>query len=112
MDIDNLTIKDAREIARIFGQSRSATHSLPIGKAVLIRTVTMNYTGRIASVTESDLVLEDAAWIADTGRFSTALKDGFPANAEIEPFFSPVIVSRSVLVDCCEWPHPLPRAQK
>src|SRR3990167_4090803 len=45
-----------------------------IGKCYLIRTVTMIDTGRLVEVTEQELVLEDAAWIADTGRFADALQ--------------------------------------
>ena len=59
-------------------------HSFDVGKSYLIRSVTMYYTGRLASVTDTDLVLEDAAWIADTGRFATALKTG--ELNEVEPF--------------------------
>lgn len=112
MKIDDLTIREAREIASMFGTTAAKSHSLPVGEAVLIRTVTLHYTGRIKSVTESDLVLSEAAWIADTGRFSTALKDGFPSNAEVEPFTDDVVVSRAVIVDVTRWRHDLPKAQK
>ena len=45
-----------------------------IGQNYLIRTVTMIDTGRVTAVYEHEIVLEDAAWIADTGRFQDALK--------------------------------------
>ena len=35
-----------------------------IGKNYLIRTVTMIDTGRLVGITDHELVLEDAAWIA------------------------------------------------
>jgi hypothetical protein len=85
-------------------------HSFEVGKAYLIRTVTMYYTGRLAEVTETDLLLEDAAWIADTGRFHNVLETG--SFNEVEPFVSPVIVSRGCIVDATVWRHPLPREQK
>ena len=54
-----------------------------IGKKVLVRTVTHYYTGLLAGVTGGDggvwLHLADAAWIADTGRFHTALATGTDA---------------------------------
>jgi hypothetical protein len=66
--------------------------------------------GRLARITDSDLVLEDASWVADSGRFHNALRDG--ELNEVEPFERPVIVSRGGLIDGTEWIHPLPDAQK
>lgn len=82
-----------------------------LGEAVAIRTVTMHYTGRLAEVHDDALVLEDAAWIADTGRFADYLADGTPS--EVEPFPpGPVVVGRGAVIDCCGWDHDLPRSQK
>ena len=86
-----------------------ASHSAQIGKCYLIRTVTMMYTGRLTKVTESDFVLEDAAWIADSGRYADALSKG--TLQEVEPYPNEVIVSRAALVDMAVWSHPLPRVQ-
>jgi hypothetical protein len=86
------------------------SHSFVIGKAYLIRTVTMYYTGKLVSITDYDLVLDDAAWIADTGRFSEALKAG--VLNEVEPFINPVIIPRGGIIDATEWSHALPRAAK
>jgi hypothetical protein len=55
-----------------------------LGAAYLIRTVTMFDTGRVVAVTEHEIVLEDAAWIADTGRFADALQKC--EFSEVEPF--------------------------
>lgn len=83
---------------------------LSVGRAVLIRTVTHYYTGRIAQVKAHEIVLRDAAWIADTGRFFDALSTG--NLSEVEPFVGPVSINRDVLVDATEWKHPLPKTQK
>ena len=91
-------------------KAETKNHSLKIGMQYFIRGVTHYYTGRLGAVTETDLVLEDAAWIADTGRFTDALKSG--VFNEIEPFSKPVIVARAAIVDYTEWPHTLPREQK
>jgi hypothetical protein len=88
----------------------SANHSFDVGKSYLIRSVTMYYTGRLMRITDTDLVLEDAAWIADTGRFHDALRKG--VLNEVEPFMRPVIVPRACIVDATEWCHALPREQK
>jgi hypothetical protein len=82
-----------------------------IGKKVLVRTVTHYYTGLLAGVTGGDdgvwLHLADAAWIADTGRFHTALATG--TLSEVEPYPADCWVSAGAVVDVCEWAHELPR---
>lgn len=79
-----------------------------IEQHVMIRTVTMYHTGKLVAVTPEWLVLEDVAWIADTGRWSQALQTG--KLSEVEPFpDGRVYVSRGAVVDVCQWLHPLPR---
>lgn len=81
-----------------------------IGANYLIRTVTMIDTGRLVQVTMTELVLEDAAWIADTGRFADALKKS--EFNEVEPFpAGRVIIGRASVVDAVEI-STLPRIQK
>ncbi len=94
----------------LIGSSKSPSHSFEVGRSYLIRTVTLYYTGRLQEVTDSDLVLVDAAWIADTGRFHDALKTG--ELNEVEPFINPVIIPRGCVIDSTIWTHPLPRRQK
>lgn len=81
-----------------------------VGSPVFLRTVTMHYTGKVVCVTPDTIVLADAAWIADSGRFHDALKDG--KLNEVEPFVNNVCVGRGALVDVTRWNHDLPRAQK
>ena len=80
-----------------------------IGKNVLVRTVTHYYTGKLASC-EAWMKLDDAAWIADTGRFSDALKNG--NLNEVEPYPGSCFVSAGAVVDVSEWAHELPRTRK
>ena len=110
MRIEDLTIGQAREIVREFSGGASPSHSLRVGDAVLIRTVTMAYTGRIVAITDSDIVLEDAAWIASTGRYSVALATG--DLDEVEPYPAGVVVARGGLIDVAPWAHSLPRVAK
>lgn len=100
-----LSLDDIRQLVK-----SGKSHSFEIGKAYLIRTVTMHYTGRVTAVTDSDVVLEDAAWIADTGRYSDSLQTG--SLSEVEPYPQPVVVSRGAIVDFTEWCHRLPKDQK
>ena len=67
------------------------------GKNVLIRTVTNFYTGRVITENSKFLELENAAWIADTGRFSDALASSI--FGEVEPYPLPVIVMKAAMVD-------------
>lgn len=108
MNIDSLTVGEVKQIQALTGTS---SHPYQIGKNYLIRTVTMIQTGRLVEVTNQELVLEDVAWIADTGRFNEALKNG--TLNEVEPFPSGrVIVGRGSVIDACEWNHALPRMVK
>ena len=110
MSIDNLTIKDARELATLFGNKTESSHPFQIGDNYLIRTVTMIVLGKLESVHNSELVLSSASWVADTGRFYDALKTG--KLNEVEPFTNDVIVGRGSIVDSTIWTHSLPRDQK
>jgi hypothetical protein len=87
------------------------TGPLSVGATVLIRTITMYYTGRVVGLSDAEILLEDAAWIADVGRFADALRTG--ALSEIEPYPDGVVsINRGSVVDVCAWAHPLPRTQK
>lgn len=81
-----------------------------IGQAYFIRTVTMYFTGRLIQITSQELMLEEAAWIADTGRFADAMRSG--SFSEIEPFNGRVIIGRGSIVDAQEWSLVLPKEQK
>lgn len=103
MDIDQLTIGEAKEIASFLQKKPDYDTESPweIGKIYLIRTVTMIDTGRLVAVTPSELVLEDAAWIADTGRFHDQLKK-LDFN-QIEPFpDGKVIIGRGAIIDAVQ----------
>ena len=77
-----------------------------IGRAYLIRTVTYFALGRLVHLGDKELMLEEASWVADTGRFHEALKSG--KLVEVEPFPASLIVGRGAIVDACEWQHALP----
>ena len=80
-----------------------------VGRAYLIRTVTMIDTGILVSIDDHEIVLSDAAWIADTGRFSDALASS--VFGEVEPYPRPVIVMKAAFVDVTEIGE-LPTKQK
>jgi hypothetical protein len=83
-----------------------------IGEKVFIRTVTYHYTGQVVAVDAGMITLRDAAWIADSGRWATALKTG--ELSEVEPYLPGqlVYVGRGAIVDVTAWTHGLPTVQK
>lgn len=110
MELDDLTLGQAKQLAAMFACNPVSTEPWKIGANYLIRTVTMIDTGRLVAVTPTELVLEDAAWIADTGRFADAVAKA--EFGEVEPFPSGrVIVGRGALIDAVELTR-LPRDQK
>lgn len=77
-----------------------------LGKNYVLRTVTMIDVGKLVKVTEQELVLEDACWVADTGRWHKFLADG--DYSESEPFpKGKVIVGRGSIIDAVLWNHNL-----
>lgn len=80
-----------------------------VGEKFFFRTVTYHLTGRVKKVMGSILELENAAWIADSGRFMQTIKEG--ALNEVEPV-GRVFISVNSLVDFFPWKHPLPDKQK
>ena len=70
-----------------------------VGRSYYILTATMALHGVLVEVTQQELVLMDAAWIADTGRFHDFIT-GKQQPSEVEPFMrnTPVKVGRGALV--------------
>ena len=81
-----------------------------IGEKYFIRTVTYFATGKVKRITGNFLELEDAAWIADTGRFQDAIMNG--VLSEVEPVEVPMYINLSSITDAFLWKHKLPREQK
>lgn len=101
MSIDTLTIKEARELVNLFHGAPATQDPWEVGRIYLIRTVTMIDTGRLVAVTPQELVLEDAAWIADTGRFTQAVEKA--EFGEVEPFpTGRVIIGRGSIIDAVQ----------
>jgi len=80
-----------------------------VGEKFFFRTVTYHLTGRVKKVIGNILELENAAWIADSGRFMNAIKEG--TLKEVEPVGRAYINIQSV-TDFFPWKHPLPESQK
>ena len=90
--------------------SKKQNNILGVGQSVYIRTVTHHYTGRVVSVNDRWITLDDAAWVADSGRWAAALATG--TLSEVEPFPGLVAVGIGSVVDVSPWKHSLPREVK
>lgn len=82
---------------------------LEVGNKVFIRTVTYHCVGKIETIDDGLVELSTASWIADSGRFSQAIKTG--SLSEVEPV-GRMGVSIGAIVDYFEWNHDLPTEQK
>jgi hypothetical protein len=80
-----------------------------IGQKWFIRTVTYHLVGKVVKRVGNFFVLEGASWVADSGRFMGAIKDG--TLNEVEPV-GKCLVNSSTIVDVFPWKHALPTQQK
>lgn len=80
-----------------------------VGSKLFIRTVTYHCVGRVIGFRDGFFQLKDASWVADSGRFMNAIKEG--ELNEVEPVGS-MWVSVNSIVDMFEWLHDLPNEQK
>jgi uncharacterized protein CbrC (UPF0167 family) len=83
---------------------------------VLVRTVTNYYVGELVDEAEFKepgfFGLRQASWVADTGRFSAALKTGTLSEVEPYPADDVVLVNKGAVVDIAPWHHELPEKVK
>ena len=80
-----------------------------IGKKFFFRTVTYHVVGKVVNILGNIIQLEDSSWVADSGRFMQAIKEG--KLNEVEPVGKGYLNSQS-LVDFYPWRHDLPKEQK
>lgn len=116
MNIDDLTIKQAKELTLILGGGKKSdkSHPFEIGKNYFIRTVTMSHVGNLKEIHDDTLVLSGASWVADSGRLSDAMKSGLESlsASELEPFVNDLIIGRGAIIDMTVYNFPLPTKQK
>lgn len=91
---------------------QTACPKVTVGSAVFVQTVTFGYTGRVVAQADGMLWLTDAAWIAETGRFTQAMASG--EFDEVEPYPEGQVVALAVgaIVTIMPWVHKLPRARR
>jgi hypothetical protein len=104
---DEMKLKDIITLVNALkGEQNKGSSLWVIGRSYFIRTVTMHLIGKLEIINDSELLLKDAVWVADSGRFNKALKTG--ELDEVEPFVNDVIVNRSSIIDATVWDHKIP----
>jgi hypothetical protein len=92
-------------------KTQTAEHPYQIGANYFLRTVTHHHTGRLVAVHDRELVLENAAWIADDGRLTQSLATETFNEVELFPVDKQVIIGRDSLIDAVQI-KTLPTSQK
>lgn len=80
-----------------------------VGEAYLIRTVTYHILGRVKSIKGNFLVMTEASWVADSGRFNEAIGKGILNEVE---YVGDAIVAMTAISDAYPWLHKLPKESK
>lgn len=85
----------------------------PYGGVMLVQTVTAFYVGEVVAVHAQELVLRDACWVADTGRYHKFLQGSPTEQAEFEPLPDGlVIIGRGSIIAAIPYTHGLIRVVK
>jgi hypothetical protein len=117
MNINEMTIGEVKEVIALIGagaygkRPENSFQPYVLGKDYLIRTVTHILIGTVIDVGDKEIVTRNTSWIADTGRYATALAKGDLKEVEPYPDDTCVIIGRGSVVDAARWEHPLPRRQ-
>jgi hypothetical protein len=80
-----------------------------VGGAYYFRTVTYHLIGKVRKIVGRFAYLESASWIADSGRFMNAIKDG--TLNEVEPVGF-AFVNLDTVTDFFPWEHSIKLEQK
>jgi len=80
-----------------------------VGQKLFIRTVNYHHIGKVEKQVGEFLFMKDTVWVADSGRFMNAIKDG--ELKEVEPVGN-WYVSINAITDFGIWEHEIPKKQK
>jgi hypothetical protein len=98
-------------LEKVLGDDNENSSELPfeVGEAYLIRTVTYHILGRVKSIKGNFLVMNEASWVADSGRFNEAIGKGTLNEVE---YVGDAIVAITAISDAYPWSHKLPKESK
>lgn len=99
--------QEKRDAAAMAAFGGAEDHPYRIGQNYLFCYVTRYYTGKLLRVLEKELVIVDAAWIADTGRWANFVATGDATDIEPYPDGMEVIIPREGMAsNPISWPLP------
>jgi hypothetical protein len=75
-----------------------------VGKKWFLRTVTYHCVGKVTKRIGNLLILSNATWVADSGRFHLCIKNGTIADGEP---VGAAVVNINALADAFPWKHSL-----
>lgn len=105
-------VEGEKEITKYVRESLTEALQPPIpyiiGKKYIIRTVTMVNVGQITDIIGNFIVMRDAVWVSDTGRWSECLAkaDGFQ---EVEPFKNDIHININSIIDSSIYDFQMPK---
>ena len=105
MALNDLTIGELKEAIAMLN---CATAASPVkrGEKVFIRTLTYHLVGEVQEVRGDFVRLLYPSWVADSGRWNEALRDG--KLSEVEKCLEYCWVNLGAAVDIHPWLHDLP----
>ena len=111
-NIETITINDTQyvKLSEVQTVEQVEGEFLTIGKKYFVRTLSYHYVGVLKGLNDNSMVLGDASWVADSGRFNQALANG--TLSEVERYPGDVILNRNVVVDSSICSHSLPKESK
>jgi len=112
MNLDDLTIGEAKKLAELFGGQNTSCAKPLVNKGdkVFTRTLTYHYIGEVVEDNVDHIVLNGCSWVADSGEFTKCIKEG--NLSEVEILGDGVKVLKSNMTDCIPWVHELPKTRK
>ena len=108
VEISDETFEKLKEQLLADGGKEINNYEDLVGGKFYFRTVTFHLTGEVKKIVGRFVFLKTAAWIADSGRFMNAIKEG--TLSEVEPV-GDAFVNLDTVVDFFPWKHALPTKQ-
>jgi hypothetical protein len=87
----------------------SVGHPFKVGEAYFIRTVTYHFIGIVKEIVGKWLILKDASWVADSGRFHVALEKGELSEVE---YMDKAFINMDTITDATPWNNKVAKDSK
>lgn len=109
IEVTEEQLKEIRKVVGLADVKEVNTYEDLVGGKYYFRTVTFHQVGEVKKIVGRFVYLKNASWVADSGRFMNAIKDG--TLNEVEPV-GDCFVNLDTVVDFFPWVHDMPKAQK